>query len=427
MTTKNLLAIAVLWLTCLAYAEDTQNTGALSLNEISAQIEILQTQIDELKIQADEQQAVGRFSSDGDREELLQKLLDLQSELSVLSSQLGSTQPGYVVSVDGIASRGGQLYIPPAGPSFENGSLMQLQQDLSSNSSLEITGFMDAVYENDASLENGNDVYLNQVEVDLAKELNSRARASLGIIYADGFDIGTAVMEYTVLPESESSKFLRRWSMAAGRFDTPFGEDVASYASNSRKSVTVPAIVENSHNLWNDVGIATNFDLSPTNVDMWIVRGFPLQSNQDIDEPNDELNVSSGARLNFDLNSNLRLGGSSALGWLPDGSPAMQMFGVHLVHTLAAWTTTAEAITLHEDIPNVKTNRRGAYLQTVRELGHFFALGRVDYVEGSDFDLYRTLSFGAGAYLGSGLEFRTEFRSVQHGANQVFLQMVASF
>ena len=41
MTTKNLLAIAVLWLTCLAYAEDTQNTGALSLNEISAQIEIL--------------------------------------------------------------------------------------------------------------------------------------------------------------------------------------------------------------------------------------------------------------------------------------------------------------------------------------------------------------------------------------------------
>ncbi|MBL0062965.1 MAG: hypothetical protein IPP40_16135 [bacterium] len=153
-----------------------------------------------------------------------------------------------------------------------------------------------------------------------------------------------------------------------------------------------------------------------------------MQSNTDIDDPTDEVNVSGGTRLNLNLTNSLRCGGSCALGWLNNGSPAMLMFGGHAVVTQGTWSFTAEGIVLQEDVAGVALDHRGFYFQGIKELGHFFALSRVDHIEGSDFEPHNDLSLGGGAYLGNGLELRSEFRTDSESENnQGLVQIVATF
>jgi hypothetical protein len=363
---------------------------------------------------------------------------DLESEIDRLKQELKSLQAfsltsaedteNYVIHSDQLAARGGALFVPPVGNTPDNGELFASMPAPLEESGLEISGFMDAVFQYDKNLESENDFYLNQVEVDLSKRISNRAGATLGIVYGDAFEIGVAQIDYLIKPESEeSASLLKSWNVAAGQFDAPFGEDVSSYASNTRKSVSVPEVVHDTHCLWNDVGVQSSLNFDPAVFDMWLVRGFPLISHSDSEEPVYHSNLAWGSRLNVSLNRALRLGGSSAFGWMPDGTPAMQIYGVHAFHTQGSWSTTAEAIALYEETPALTVDRRGAYLQTVRELGHFFALCRGDYMEGSDFELHRSLSLGGGTYLGSGLECRAEYKMNQISGNQVFCQMVATF
>ncbi len=127
---------------------------------------------------------------------------------------------------------------------------------MSEESGLEISGFMDAVYETNSIPEHGNSAYLNQVEVDLAKDINDRAAASLGIIYAEGFQIGVAQISYQIKPESESSDSpLKSWTAFAGQFDAPFGEDVGKLSVQCAQDcfdTRNPSLT--THECWNDVG-----------------------------------------------------------------------------------------------------------------------------------------------------------------------------
>jgi hypothetical protein len=329
--------------------------------------------------------------------ELIEKVNDLQAEMNKLAARVAAPAPEH-------------------------------SNSLQSAAGLEISGFMDAVYRHDESREFGDNFYLNQVEIDLTRELNHRARATLGIIYSEGFEIGVAEIGYALKTDTEApNSAFKNVNIAAGQFDAPFGEDVSCYASNTRKSVTVPDIVDNTHCLWNDVGVRSEFTFERSSVDMWLVRGFSLNSDFDIDDHDHVLNAAAGTRLNHTFGSVLRLGGSSAFGWLPNGTSAMQIYGVHTVLTSGKWTSTLEGILLQEQYSSYTSDRRGFYLQTIRELRQFFALARADYTELEYSDLSRSLSLGGGARLGSGLECRCEFKSTQKKRSQAFIQLVASF
>lgn len=86
-----------------------------------------------------------------------------------------------------------------------------------------------------------------------------------------------------------------------------------------------------------------------------------------------------------------------------------------------------EGILLLEQYSDFATDRRGFYLQSIRELGQFFTLARADYVDLENHDLKRAFSLGGGARLGSGLECRCEFELTLIKRNQAFIQIVASF
>ncbi len=362
------------------------------------------------------------------QDQLLARVAALQAEILDIKSELGDGKT-FSISDDAMVSRGGQLYVPNRGAAREEIAQVSLQDALPDESDLSISGFMDAVYENNSDPEVGNSAYLNQVEVDFAKAINGRADAALGIIYADEFKVGVAQISYQVKQDREESKsLLKSWTVAAGQFDAPFGEDVVNYPSNLRKTVSIPEIVLQTHNLWNDLGVQTNFGFAGANVDAWLVRGFSLRTNANLDDPEGELHVSSGSRLNVNLSSNLRCGGSWAIGWLPNGAHAMHMYGAHGIVMHNTWSFTAEGIMLHEAAGGIETNRRGYYVQGIKELNRFFAVARADHVEGSELYSHNHLSIGGGAYLGSGLEFRTEYVADGDAVNnQLLVQVVATF
>ena len=390
--------------------------------DLQARIDVLASKIMLL------QQAIDNSEASASQRQEFTRLLDsLQTRVLFLNDELNSNVA--YVSDDVLASRSGPAYISVKESDPNQESLLSLSNSMSEESGLEISGFMDAVYETNSIPEHGNSAYLNQVEVDLAKDINERAAASLGLIYAEGFQIGVAQISYQIKQESESSDSpLRSWTAFAGQFDAPFGEDVANYPSNVRKTVSTPEIVSTTHECWNDVGIASNWSFKNAGLDVWAVRGFSLKSNADVEEPSDVLNVSGGTRLNLNVTESLRCGGSCALGWLTNGSPAMQMYGAHAVVTQGTWSFTAEGIVLQEDVAGVVLDHRGYYIQGLKELGQFFALSRVDYIEGSDFDSHNHLSIGGGAYLGNGLEFRSEYRADSESENnQGLVQIVATF
>lgn len=356
------------------------------------------------------------------------RIFALQAELQYIRGEFG-IGPVYQISEDDMVSRGGQLYIPNRGEEQTAAPLVPLQDAVPDEADLKLSGFMDAVYEHNASPARDNSAYLNQVEVDIAKAINDRADAALGIIYSDGFRVGVAQIRYAIRPESDhAGSLLKSWSAAAGQFDAPFGEDVVRYPSNVRKTISIPEVVVRTHNLWNDLGVQTSLGLAAANVDAWLVRGFNLQSNSDSEEPTDELNVSGGTRLNIDLSNSLRCGGSCAFGWLPDGVPAMHMFGAHGVVARGSWSLTAEGVMLHEDVGGVELDRRGFYVQGIKEFKRFFAVARADHVGGSNMDSHDHLSCGAGVYLGSGLECRTEYVADRNSENnRLLVQVVATF
>jgi hypothetical protein len=408
-------------ISCLASAAQTE---ASPVDSLLARISTAEIEIANLKSEISDlnPSAPGQL----DQQDLQQKIVELHSELSALSAQLRDGNIPHA-PYDALGSRNSQSSV--ATGAHDNAGLLSLPDHLGDSSGLEISGFMDAVYELNAVSNEPNKAYLNQVEIDFVRTLNSRAEASLGVVYSEGFQIGAAVISFQIKPESESStSVMQSWSASAGQFDAPFGEDVGFYPSNQRKSISVPDVVTNTHNGWNHVGASTTFAFPSTSVDFWTVQGFDLQTNLDLEEPIAELNFSSGSRVNFDLVPGLRFGGSAASGWLPDGAPAMQLYGAHAVFEHNDWSLIAEGIQLEEQVSEQSLLRRGYYVQTVRQLNQFFALARADYIEGSDIDSHRHYSLGGGLNLGSGLELRSEYQfNHKANGNQGLLQIVATF
>ena len=224
-----------------AKASEPPNVESNTMLDLQARIDVLASKIMLL------QQAIDNSEASASQRQEFTRLLDsLQARVLFLNDELNSNVA--YVSDDVLASRSGPAYISVKESDPNQESLLSLSNSMSEESGLEISGFMDAVYETNSIPVHGNSAYLNQVEVDLAKDINDRAAASLGLIYSEGFQIGVAQISYQIKQESESSDSpLRSWTAFAGQFDAPFGEDVANYPSNVRKTVSTPEIVSTTH------------------------------------------------------------------------------------------------------------------------------------------------------------------------------------
>ncbi|MBL0062966.1 MAG: hypothetical protein IPP40_16140 [bacterium] len=204
-----------------ARASEPSNVESSTMLDLHARIDLLTSKITLLQQVIDNSEA-----SASQRQEFTHLLDSLQARVLFLNDQLNSSVA--YISDDVLASRSGPAYIPRAGQDTAQTSLFSLSNDLSDDAGLEISGFMDAVYETNSTSELGNNAHLNQVEVDLAKDINDRAAASLGIIYDETFQVGVAQISYQIKPEAETSDSrLKSWTAFAGQFDAPFGEDVS--------------------------------------------------------------------------------------------------------------------------------------------------------------------------------------------------------
>jgi len=409
---------SAIW-TCSAFGI---SADSLNMQDIHAKLDVLEAEAAIIESQVDALKQDSSLNALYMRAELDMHLATLQARLNELNRRLnGSSETAEEVLV----SRGNVSMLPASQVEpLTLATPIQLEEE----SGIEISGFMDAIYEATGSENQDQPAYLNQVEVDLAKPLGNRAEAVLGIIYAESFQVGTALISYDLVPQRESARLLYGATVAAGQFDAPFGEDVNAYPSNLRSTVSIPEINAATLNLWNDVGVSSSWGFPSTTVDIWAMRGFALQSNPENEEPLAEVHVAGGVRLNHEVTDALRVGGSVANGWLPDGSSAMNLTGAHLVYSRWQWSITTEYMHLNEDLAGLSLNREGYYAQAVRQLGRFYAFGRIDRVNLGDGDFTKLGSLGAGAELTQGLSLRLEQQATwKLKEPKLFVQIVASF
>lgn len=411
-----------------AQADEPVFQEALSPESLRARVEYLDAEIREIsKILAESRLPDHEPLTTESRIELVNRLSPLNEEVDRLQAELGY---GTVVSVSdpAVAARGALFAAPPQVVNAEP-ELPAARNEWSEQTGIELSGFMDAVYQSNVSDDLPNRAYLNQVEVDFARSLSPRARASLGVVYADGFRIGSAVIAFDLIAESEENvSLVRTWSVGAGQFDAPFGEDVNSYPSNVRKSVSVPLAVAGTHAQWNDVGAYSTLSLGTCVVDGWAVQCYQLQTNAALEEPVANVTLTSGSRANLELIKGLRVGASGAGGWFSGGGLAFELYGAHAVANYKTWSLTGEVISSHERVPLLPLTRQGSYLQLLREFAPGYVFARSDHLEGSDIDLHRGLSVGGGLSLAQGLELRAEFQASSHAPDErSYMQLVATF
>lgn len=374
-----------------------------------------------------------RSESAASQATLQKQLNSLYFELVSVQEQLAALeQPESVETL--VAGRNGTYLPENPPPSLDGesplpGSSLNLQSITSAApNDLKISGFMDAIYEAHSDRSTQNDAHINQVEVDLSHDINPKANAFLGIWYADGFQIGYALMTYKPYVASNESATFKSWTVGGGQFDAPFGEDVSNYSSNIRKTVTAPDIVKLTHGMWNNIGAQSNLKLSILSFDVYTMRGFGLQASPAGSQIEYTANVTAGTRLNCHCSSSLKIGSSYAHGWMTNGQAAMTMYGAHATFSPASWSFIAEALALNEDESGLPYTTQGLYLQAAKQVGRFFGVTRADYSDVDSHNPVRHLSCGAGVNLGSGLEARTEYQiDGAHDDHQAFAQLVATF
>ena len=221
-------------------------------------------------------------------------------------------------------------------------------------------------------------------------------------------------------------------SVKAGQFDIPFGIDWRSYASVDRRMVTVPLMVDATHEGWNDLGATLHLERGPLALDAFLVNGSSCGRGQGTCKINREEVVRSfGARLGCVPLEGLELGFSGALFHDLDGTTVMTLWGADGQWRQGPWLVKGEYLQQIADQNTVaEATNDGAYLQVLRELGRTFVFARHDFLvhESKDSPDLQRWELGAGYVVRDGLEVRLEQQL--GGASlgdMTWLQMVMTF
>ncbi|RPH94356.1 hypothetical protein EHM69_07600 [candidate division KSB1 bacterium] len=378
------------------------------------------------------------------------RALEMQMlDMKLAASRESSTQP-LLFDDNMIAGRGGAVYLPrretapaPVSESVADVNTSSVASALAA-SGLEITGFLDGIYAYDPDHKTNSRAAINQVEVDLARELNERAGVALSLWYDESFVVGAATISYALRDiESEENKpvpLISNWTITAGQFDMPFGLDYFRYTSIARPTITMPDAVMATHNGWNDIGLMSSWSFRYGSLDFYGVKGFENRVwNSDEEIPGDvaddderwqtvQPQISGGTRLHLNIIPKVECGLSLARGWSSGRDPVMSLAGVHAQTGYRGFSVMGEMLYSRKAETVKPLTARGFYLEAMQSIGKLYAIARHDYVDEESAEILRYYSFGAGVRIAENLFCRTEFRTNESGADRrLYLQVAAGF
>jgi hypothetical protein len=377
---------------------------------------------------------------------LKEQLASMQANLRVLQQQFSALNRPSDPQQTLVAGRNGAYYLPAGNNDVSppvSGESVQKPQLL--DNQLEISGYLDAVYQVHSDPSQQNQAMMNQIELDVLRQINDRASIEVAIDYYDNdFFLGNGTVNYSAFGESDSEHPLalgfQSWDVTAGWFYLPFGLDWEVYSSFDRKLITMPAVVEQTYGWWGDVGMLNSVGFGWGSADVFVVKGFSSQVwNEDSEIPEDvtedderwlhyDCNVSGGVRFNLAMISGIESGASLTRGWLRNGGIATSIAGVHAKTTWKLLTLKSEALQCRKAQSINPQDIRGYYFEALKPVGRFFVIGRFDYLEQERTSLRRFYSTGLGVKIREGVECRTEYRLDGSGRdNQLFLQVAAGF
>jgi hypothetical protein len=375
----------------------------------------------------------------------LQKKLDsLQTRLTRLETALtASTTLRTVARTDTfelLAGRGGAVYLPPREQTEVVPLPVPIVDHVMEEKLVEVSGFFEGLGHFQPQNGRQNTIALNQAEVDLGRELNSRTRADFSLYYDGDFSIAWATVSYALRHADDETAFLSDMTVSAGQFDIPFGLDYQVYAPLDRKLVTMPHSVEASYGWWNDTGLQLHLGGARGALDVYAVKGLEStiwNSDEEITSdvtPDDarwlttQPGFTSGMRLDLIPIGRINCGVSLARGWSAEQRLALSLAGVHLQHSTDHFLLKAEGILSGraEDVRREWT--RGSYLEINERVGRVFWAQRGDYREGPERAVERGCSAGMGLVITDGCECRGEYRwEKPTNTTGFFLQLAAAF
>ncbi len=305
---------------------------------------------------------------------------------------------------------------------------------------LEISGFGDVYSESRQDGESGDNFALGQVEVDFETNIDEKIVIGAAIAFdveSETFGLGAFTVDFH-LWDSDGGHFqpvqgIDHSGVIAGQFDVPFGIDWYVYPSIDRKLVTVPLVVENTHDGWNDYGLIGYMDNRYFNTVLYGANGFGYESGVDLNGDPIEINMnfSTGARVGMTPHEYFEIGGSYAGFFNEENKIDMSLLGADLQFNYQGFSAKGEYIAhgigLEGDSSVTNT---GFYGQGMYDFGKYYAVARYGVFspdeDGVD-DINRT-SIGVGWVPTDAFQLRYEYQANSEDADDVsYFQLAVGF
>ena len=219
-------------------------------------------------------------------------------------------------------------------------------------------------------------------------------------------------------------------AVGGGQYDVPFGIDWKVYPSIDRKLVSVPLVVENTHNGWNDLGGYLFAEDDWGNLSAFVANGFCFEGEDCFgDELETENKFSVGGRLGLTPFEQLEIGGSYASIEGQAGSHYMDLIGGDIQFAIGDLEMKAEYIAHRFHlVGNEKFTNDGFYWQGLYNVKQWYVVGRYGEFlpDGSRTDISR-FSSGIGCSVNQALQLRIEYQINNASENGMMFQAAVSF
>jgi hypothetical protein len=305
--------------------------------------------------------------------------------------------------------------------------------------SVEFSGFADVLWQIDNGPEDSEDFAIGQAEIDLAASLSDRVNLEMALAYdpdSGSFGLGALVMDLALLGSGENhfhhSNTIENAGLLIGQMDVPFGIDWMFYPSLDRQFITGPLVVADTHDGWNDLGIAVYLETSLLNAVIYRLNGTGYEAPfLPDDSVGGDISGAFGGRLGLNALSGFELGGSFASIGNQDGDQVSSLWGVD-----AQWATGPVYFKGEYIVQKVgldaalELQHDGSYVEGMYHPGGYFLLARYGSFspEGDEFSRESRVCLGAGYVVQDGAEIRLEHQiGIDVAPDRTVAQFVVGF
>ena len=263
---------------------------------------------------------------------------------------------------------------------------------------------------------------IGQAEIDLETSLEDRIVVNVAIAFTGhNFVLGAFTADFGLWGDKSNhfwqSNLIESSGLLVGKFDVPFGIDYMTYPSISRKLISVPLIVANTHGCWNDTGLQFYIQNKWANAVFYATNGLDINNN-----------MSLGSRLGLRPALTLELGASYAVFLNKQNQRDMEMVGADVQIELGPLSFKGEYIIKKEGFKNLpRITRKGFYGQGLITINRLFFINRYDYVKNDGAISQRGLSTGMGWIIRENAECRSEYQYNFDAPDVSYMQIVVGF